>query len=229
MTRPLTTNNHRFARKCSNTCFVADVLRYLWQHGITDAEILTAEVDNAGYDVVIDCNGVIRHIQLKSSHDGSTTAEQKVNLRLASKPSGCVIWLIFDANTRLPQIPLVRGAPGSPLPDISQFRTAKHSKANAQGHKAERPNIRVVGKGKFNVLSTIADVVDRLFAIGNNQHCDAIGRRKTYATEQNGEPERDSRCVRFAHQRQLPARLPSSFHQIVGSSLMVDVCGCRPD
>ena len=179
-----------FREKVLEHLFVADVLRYLWQHGITDAEILTAEVDNAGYDIVIECNGFIRHIQLKSSHDGSTTAEQKVNIRLASKPSGCVIWLIFDPQTLDFRKYLWFGAaPGSPLPDLSELRTAKHSKANAQGYKAERPNIRVVTKGRFDVLSTISDLVARLFTIDYSEECDRIGRRKTNATEQSGEPE----------------------------------------
>jgi hypothetical protein len=168
MTSTAHKENSSFREKVLEHLFVADLLRYLWRHGITDAEILTAEVDNAGYDVVVECNGFIRHIQLKSSHDGSTTAEQKLNIRLASKPSGCVIWLIFDPQTvDFQRFLWFGGVPGSRLPDVTEFRTGKHSKANAQGHKAERPNIRVVSKGKFEVLLSISDVVDRLFAIGN--------------------------------------------------------------
>ena len=95
-----------------------------------------------------------------------------------------MIWLIFDAQTLdFRKYLWFGGAPGSPLPALNEFRTAKHSKANARGHKAERPNIRVVSKGKFTVLSTISDVVDRLFAIGNDQECDPVARHKTCATE----------------------------------------------
>lgn len=79
-----------------------------------------------------------------------------------------MIWLVFDAHTlEFRKFLWFGGVPGAPLPDMSRFRTAKHSKANAQGFKAERPNIRVVTKGKFHALSTISDVVDHLFALRN--------------------------------------------------------------
>jgi len=74
MTSTAHNDQSSFREKVLEHLFVADLLRYLWQRGITDAEILTAEVDNAGYDLVVDCNQKIRHIQLKASHIDSTTA-----------------------------------------------------------------------------------------------------------------------------------------------------------
>ena len=174
-----TTHNDQssFREKVLEHLFVADLLRYLWQRGITDAEILAAEVDNAGYDLVVDCNDIIRHIQLKASHVGSTTAQQKLNIRLSEKPSGCMIWMVFDPQTlAIAEYLWFGDGPGSSLPDISTFRTAKHSKANAQGHKAERPNIRVVPKGQFTTLNTLPELVDRLFGnIDNARRLRIVG------------------------------------------------------
>src|SRR5438067_12986104 len=72
--------------------FVGDLLRLLWQRGALDVEVLRAEVDRGGYDLVLECNNVLRHVQFKSSHRGGKTSQVTVNLKLAGKPSGCVIW-----------------------------------------------------------------------------------------------------------------------------------------
>ena len=162
--------NSSYREKIIEHLFIADVLRNLWQRGRTDAEVLTPEVDNAGYDLVLECNDVIRHIQLKSSHVGSTTSQQKVNVRLSSKPSGCVVWLYFDSRTLdFQRFLWYGGNPNCPLPDMTGFRVAKHTKANSKGQKTTRPNIRVITKGKFEVLTSINELVDRLFAppVGN--------------------------------------------------------------
>jgi hypothetical protein len=46
---------------------------------------------------------------------------------------------------------------------------AKHSKANAQGMKAERKNIRQINSGKFDQVETISALVTKLFGIGGEQ------------------------------------------------------------
>ena len=61
--------------------FIGEVLRCLWRKGIATAEFLRPEVDSGGYDLVIDCNSILRHIQLKSSHREAKTARLD-----ASKP-----------------------------------------------------------------------------------------------------------------------------------------------
>ena len=47
--------------------------------------------------------------------------------------------------------------------DLRDCRIAKHTKGNANGVKLERPNIRVINKGKFTELKTIDQVVEELF------------------------------------------------------------------
>lgn len=55
------------------------------------------------------------------------------------------------------------GAPGKPLPTLDDFRVAKHTKANAQGVKSERPNIRLIPKGRFERVETTRELLARLF------------------------------------------------------------------
>lgn len=79
--------------------FIGDLLHYLWRTRDCNVEVLRSEVDNGGYDVVLECGRIIRHVQFKSSHKESTTRQIDVNLALSLKPSGCVIWIIFDQMT----------------------------------------------------------------------------------------------------------------------------------
>ena len=147
--------------------FVGQLLRCLWANGQRDVEALRPEVNDAGYDVAIECSNVTRHIQLKFSFRGATTRQVKVNTRLAAKPSGCVIWLNFDRrDLSLGPFLWFGGKPGKRLPDIADLPVGKHTKANAKGTKAERPNTRVLRRSQFTELTSIEDVVNRLFGDG---------------------------------------------------------------
>lgn len=153
-----------FREKTLEHVFVGDCLRRLWACGVYDAEVLRADVDGAGYDIVMEANGVLRHIQLKASFNGARTSTQKVHAKLAAKPSGCVVWIGFDAQTiDLGPFYWFGAAPGEPLPSLADKRLARHTKGNAQGEKSERPNIHVLNKGDFERLETIDDVLGRLF------------------------------------------------------------------
>lgn len=143
--------------------FIGDLLRLLWRRGIPDVEVLRAEVDRGGYDLVLECDNVLRHIQFKSSHRGARTSEVSVNIKLAAKPSGCVIWVLFDRDTlQLGPFLWFGAAPGHRLPLLGE-KVARHSKADSNGLKAERPNLRVVRRRCFRVLETMDDVVSALF------------------------------------------------------------------
>lgn len=148
-----------------------EVMKHLWLRGNIRIETLKPQVDDAGYDLVLEANGVVRHVQLKSSHAGSSTSDVRVSLHLAKKPSGCVVWLWFDPKTlRLGPYLFFGGSPGLPLPDIAGFKVAKHVKGNAQGVKLERPNVRVIPKNRFETLPSISELVLRLFGPLKNAH-----------------------------------------------------------
>jgi len=52
--------------------------------------VLKPQVDE-GYDLVLENDGIVRHVQLKSSYRGSSTPCIQVNSIVAGKPTGCVI------------------------------------------------------------------------------------------------------------------------------------------
>ena len=105
-----------------------------------------------------------QHLQLKASFHGSKTARQNIHLELGAKPSGCVVWILVDAEMlALGPFLWFGGTPGEKLPSLSMFKVAKHSKADMTGRKAERPMVRVVPKLKFEELSGIKELLARLF------------------------------------------------------------------
>ncbi len=146
--------------------FAGAVMRHLWLGGFQRMELLKPQVDDSGYDLVLEANGIVRHVQLKASHHGAVTPGVNIHLALVEKPSGCVIWLRFDeAKLELGPFLWFGGEPGAKLPDLLKFKTAKYTKANAQGIKLERPNLRTIPKASFTSLATINDVVVRLFGV----------------------------------------------------------------
>ncbi len=157
---------HSSAReKVLEHLFVGELLRCLWRRGIRNMEVLRAEVDMGGYDLVVEANRVIRYIQLKSSNRTAATARVPVNINLESKPGGCVIWIKFDPETMdLGPFHWFGAQPGTPALSLGT-RVGRHSKGDRMGIKAFRPNIRVLSIGQFQKLGTIDEVVRVLFGL----------------------------------------------------------------
>jgi hypothetical protein len=73
--------------------FIAELLQEAWLRYNKVVEVMRSEVDAYGYDLILECQGIVRHVQLKASKHDAATAFQKVGLALGAKPSGCVIWI----------------------------------------------------------------------------------------------------------------------------------------
>jgi hypothetical protein len=143
--------------------FLGQLLAFMWRNGGRDIEVLKSEVDRGGYDVVLESNGIIRHIQLKSSFHGSKVREVDVSTKLLRKPGGCVLWLEFERESlAIGNYYWFGGKAGAALPDLGS-RVARHSKGNSDGEKTERPIHRVLTRGRFEALDNISQVVNRLF------------------------------------------------------------------
>ncbi len=143
--------------------FLGQLLAHMWRSGRRDIEVLKSEVDRGGYDLVLEANGIIRHMQLKSSFRGSKVREVDVSTKLMRKPNGCILWLEFDRDSlAIEQFYWFGGHPGAALPDIGA-RVSRHSKGNSDGAKTERPLHRVLSKGKFEKLADIDALVSKLF------------------------------------------------------------------
>ena len=144
--------------------FLGALGRELWARGHYSVEVLRAEVDRSGYDVVITVDDLMRYIQLKSLSTGSTTREWSVSELLAQRPGGCVIVVVVDRYTlNIEQYLFFGGNPGQRLPDISEAKQAKRVTFDAAGTRPVRSNHRVVPKRRFEPVPDMNSLVDRLF------------------------------------------------------------------
>jgi len=149
--------------------FISEVLQEAWYYYGKTVEVLRSEVDASGYDVVLECNEVLRHVQLKTSRCESKTARQKVNIALAAKPGGCIVWIVRSEDHESCRASLsylfFGGASRMPLPSLEGFKVATHTKGNAEGVKKERAAIRVIPKAKFTSIATTRELVAVLFGL----------------------------------------------------------------
>jgi hypothetical protein len=143
--------------------FLGELLQTLWNARCRRIELLRAEVDAAGYDLLIECEGVARHVQLKSSHRRSKTRRVSVNDGIEGKPSGCVIWIKFDEETmKLGPYLWFGGPPNKKMPSLGD-RIGQHTRRNIRKERSQRPRTRVLTKGSFTQLADMKAVVRQLF------------------------------------------------------------------
>jgi hypothetical protein len=150
--------------------FIGEILKELWKEHTTHVEILKPQVDDAGYDIVIECkrnsksdNSIPCYIQLKSAFVGSKTAKVSLSKKLTNKHHWCMIWVFFDSKFTLKSFLCYGAATGQTSSDIAKLKPTKHSKGDAKGNKAIRPGHFDVPKGKFVEIDSISDVIDKLF------------------------------------------------------------------
>ena len=151
--------------------FISELLQEVHYKHRKTVEVLKSEVDAYGYDVVFECNGYLRHVQLKTSRYGSNLKPQKVNVILAKKSSGCVVWVLRDEESSDYRMNLkylfFGGNAGEPLPSLENFRYAKHTKRNKDGIKTVRQSIRLIPKSQFTFINTTHELVRVLFGLSD--------------------------------------------------------------
>lgn len=152
-----------FRAKLLEHLFVAELLQEAWLEKSQTMEVLRAEVDNAGYDLLLNYNKVTRYVQLKSSERGNHR-QQKINVRLADKPGACVICLVFqERNHRFKLEYRVFPEKICERLDLSEFAFARHTKADATGYKAERRNTCIIPGSRFTKMESTGELISWLF------------------------------------------------------------------
>jgi hypothetical protein len=115
--------------------FLGQLLTFMWCNGRRDIEVLKSEVDRGGYDLVLESNRIIRHVQLESSFRGSKVREVDISTKLLHKPGGCILWFEFDRETlAIERFYWFGGKAGNGLPDLGE-RISRHSKPTVMVRK----------------------------------------------------------------------------------------------
>ena len=143
--------------------FLGEVLSEFWKRRWFEFGVARGEVDDGGYDVLIEKGSISRHIQLKAKYDGGKTARYSINAALADRPSGCVVIIVHDPVTLdLIGFHYFGGVPGEPLPDLGSAEV-RHTKGDSFGEKAVRPAHRQLNLGQFAKIKDVPALVDILF------------------------------------------------------------------
>lgn len=143
--------------------FLAAIGSQLWEEGEFDLAVSHSEVDNAGYDVIIEARGVVRHIQLKALHAAGRARHFPVQKRLEDKPSGCVVLMRHDLRTlMITGYGFYGGMPGEKMPSLDG-KIVKHSKADAKGNKALRPGLHLLPVSRFQPAPDAQSLTRLLF------------------------------------------------------------------
>jgi hypothetical protein len=142
--------------------FIGEVLRTLWRRGVVNVEVLRSEFDAHGYDLIMAYGRIIRHIQFKTG-TSSKPGNVSISLALASKPSGCVLWIHVSDTLELRPFFWFGGAPGDPLPPLDDYEIPMRATHNKDGERPLRKNHRLIPGNQFQRLETLDKVLEALF------------------------------------------------------------------
>lgn len=153
----------RFVESTLTHQFIAELSQVVWRHDPTlILSVLRSEVDESGIDLIVEFDGVVRHIQLKQRNLATKSKSPViVNKALFARTGGCVVilnysmlslkiegflWYGSDSSARL--------AAGVDRPVIKVPGT--------QGRRT-RKNTTSILMSKFEPLSMVESVANRLF------------------------------------------------------------------
>ena len=145
---------------------VAELIRKGNQLNFPRFDILFSETPDEGYDIVLGCNGKYRFIELKADYGRKRKANVKVSMNLMNRPNGCVVWVLVDPTDLTITNYMFWGADfGLTVPSMIGFNTAKHTKANKDGIKNLRSNIKKIPKSAVTMMPDLESLIRKLFAI----------------------------------------------------------------
>lgn len=142
--------------------FISEVLRHIWSSTSHSdlPEITHSEVDDNGYDVVIEWKSVVRHIQLKSTV--SKDAAVRVNTSLCRKPSGCVVLMTCERDLNDVRYHWLGGSASARL-ELPACKPARHTRGNRLGIKGQSISSVMIARRAFTPLEGVHELVERLF------------------------------------------------------------------
>lgn len=89
----------RYVENIMEHAFLWEVLQHCWFIRHHRVEVIRPDVDAGGYDVVLEANGRVRHVQLKShAAGGAKGAPKLINSRLRDHPEPCVVWISWKVD-----------------------------------------------------------------------------------------------------------------------------------
>ncbi len=116
-----------YLEKVMEHVFLGRLLEECWFRRGRVVEVMRAEVDAAGFDLILEVDGVVRHVQLKATKKGGSTKFVDVNRRLAARQGGCIVWMEYEASSHSGLGVVYRWREASELP-AKEGKSPRHSR-----------------------------------------------------------------------------------------------------
>jgi hypothetical protein len=142
--------------------FLAEILQEAWFVREQQVEVLKAEVDAFGYDLVLECNGILRHVQLKASEETGYTSRQTINSTLENKSGACIVWIVLKRIHEIHRFEMTYLFFGGAKSDLPMPSLGEVVGMNPRS-KTIRANTRVIKKNQFERISTTTELLNRMF------------------------------------------------------------------
>lgn len=139
--------------------FIAALAREICSREQYDFCFSKPMLDDAGYDMVLDCAGTIKLIQIKTMVQGGSTSSWKVKKDFLERDQAIVIVIIYDIDKWEIKSFLCCSSKKEKV-DVQNLPSAKHTKCNADGIKSPRLEQVELQKSKFDEIICIKDVYD---------------------------------------------------------------------
>lgn len=150
--------------------FLAELASEVWRDDPNEPlGISNAEVDDSGYDVVIERNAIIRRIQIKQHHEGKVPRAYSVRVGFATYPGSCIVAIAHSLIDLRPVSYSYYGSgPEEPMPYIEAHRSTKApGRRTADGQRIIRLKYRDVPFSRFKKNLSIRQLIEELFPGSN--------------------------------------------------------------
>lgn len=145
---------------------IAQLSSVAWQRDPDETlQVLSSEVDDAGFDIILAYRGASRPIQLKQAHNEKKRGHCSIRLSFSKMPGSCVILMSHTLDElKLDGCQFFGGAPGEPMSAIDGFKPSKTpGRRDGAGRRKVRTHYRDVPVNRFTALLSADALFDKLF------------------------------------------------------------------
>lgn len=148
--------------------FLAELSQIAWENDpLCPLNISNSEVDDSGYDAVLEYSGISRRVQLKQAHNEKRPQKYSVRVPFATLPGSCVVVMIHSiSNLRVTSYSFYGNKPDEPMPYIEAHRATKHpGRRDADGDRKLRLNYRDALYSRFEKNINPKELFNLLFPL----------------------------------------------------------------
>jgi hypothetical protein len=146
--------------------FLAELAGEVWRDDPNEPlGISNAEVDDSGYDVVLERSATIRRVQLKQHHQDKAPRAFSVRVEFATYAGSCVVAIAHSLVDLKPtSYSFYGGGPDESMPYIEAHRTTKAAgRRTAEGTRVLRLKYRDVPFSRFKKNLSMRQLIAELF------------------------------------------------------------------